>query len=592
MADNPTPAAQNPSELARETLRQLAMRRVPPTPDNYRTLYHEIAGTAAQESFPERALRSLVASLPRTTPEQMRYARQMEAAIGEGSWDGIKTTLGELLAKTAAPAPSWGPLIRELLAQYEARQAGITPAKKRETLEHVLSASGTPEVLFARLQSLTRNWAQGSAAESALTEGDRATPESSAASVASAASPAEGQAINAELRDILAQLFERTLGVLLVDTPELNEEAAGLAADIRAARTPEQLSAFTAKLKRFSYRLQFIAEDQAELRTALLGLLQLLIENINELVIDDKWLSGQISVVQDIVDKPLNLRQLDDVERRLKDLIYKQSTLKKNLNDAQEKLRTMLATFVDRLAGFAATTGEYHERIEGCARKIGEANNIADLTDVLEVLAQETRTVQLAVQRSRDELLDMRARVEEAEREIQRLQGELAHAGEMVRLDTLTGVLNRKGLEEAMEREVARARRRQAHLCVAMLDVDNFKKLNDTLGHDAGDQALVHLADVVRTTLRPQDTLARYGGEEFIVILSDTRLDDAVGVMVRVQRELTRRFFLHKNEKLLITFSCGVAELAGGEEPAAAIKRADQAMYLAKRAGKNRVIPA
>ena len=586
MTDSPNPSAQNPSELARETLRQLAMRRVPPTPDNYRTLYHEIAGTAAQEAFPERALKSLIAGLPKTTPEQLRYARQMEAAIGDGSWEGIKTTLGELLTKTSAPAPSWGSLIRELLSQFETRHASITPAKKRETLEHVLSASGTPEVLFARLQSLTRNWAQGSAAESALIEGDRAAPETTTTS------PIEGQTINAELRDILAQLFERTLSVLLVDTPELNKEAAGLAADIRAARTPEQLSGFTAKLKKFSYRLQFVAEDQAELRTALLGLLQLLIENINELVLDDKWLSGQISVVQDIVDKPLNLRQLDDVERRLKDLIYKQSTLKKNLNDAQEKLRTMLATFVDRLAGFAATTGEYHERIEGCAKKIGEANNITDLTDVLEVLAQETRTVQLAVQRSRDELLEMRARVEEAEHEIARLQTELTHAGEMVRLDALTGVLNRKGLEEAMEREVARARRRQAHLCLAMLDVDNFKKLNDTLGHDAGDQALVHLADVVRTTLRPQDTLARYGGEEFIVILSDTRLDDAVGVMVRVQRELTRRFFLHKNEKLLITFSCGVAELADAEDPAAAIKRAYQAMYLAKRAGKNRVIPA
>jgi diguanylate cyclase len=125
-----------------------------------------------------------------------------------------------------------------------------------------------------------------------------------------------------------------------------------------------------------------------------------------------------------------------------------------------------------------------------------------------------------------------------------------------------------------------------------MLDIDNFKKLNDTYGHDAGDQALVHLTQVVRETLRPQDTLARYGGEEFVVILSDTGLDNGVQVMVRVQRELTRKFFLHRNDKLLITFSCGVAELATDEEAPAAIKRADQAMYLAKRAGKNRVLAA
>jgi diguanylate cyclase len=578
-------AEQQPSEIARETLRQLALRRVPPTPDNYRMLYHEISGTLAAEGFPERALKGVVAGLPRTTSEQMRFARQIESAIGEGSWDSIKTTLSDLLTKSAATPPNWSVLIRELMSQYEARHAGTTPAKKRETLEHVLSASGTPDILFTRLQSLTKNWAQGIATENALAEA--APTEAAASAVAGDSRP-----MNAELQDLLAQLLDQTLTVLLVDTPELNTEATGLAADIRAASTQEQITAFTTRLKKFNYRLQFVAEDQAELRTALLHLLQLIIENINELVIDDQWMHGQVSVVRELVDQPLNLRQLDDVERRLKDLIFKQSTLKKGLNDAQERLRKMLATFVDRLADFAATTGEYHERIGVCAAKISKASDIAELSDVLDVVMQETRTVQLAAQRSRDELTEMRTRVQEAELEVARLQEELAQTSDMVRHDSLTGVLNRKGMEEAVQSEVARARRRNAPMCMAMLDIDNFKRLNDTYGHDVGDQALVHLAQVVRETLRPQDTLARYGGEEFVIVLTDTKLDDAITVMVRVQRELTRKFFLHKNDKLLITFSCGVAELSADEEPAGAIKRADQAMYLAKRAGKNRVVAA
>lgn len=522
--------AQNPSELARETLRQLAMRREPPTPDNYRSLYHEIAGIPSAEPL------------------------------------------------------RWSEMIRGLIAQLEARHAGITPARKRKMLDHVLTSSGTPDKLFDRLQSLAKNWSQGSAAEGALTDAELA---------ATAISPAaDTQAMNAELQELLAQLLDRTLTVLLIDTPELNQEATGLAADIRTAGTAEQIAAFTARLKKFTYRLQFVAEDQAELRTVLLGLLQLLIENINEIIIDDQWTHGQVAMVRDAVDKPLNLRQLDDVERHLKDLIYKQSTLKKGISEAQERLRTMLSTFVDRLADFAATTGEYHERIGDCAKKISEANGIVELSDVIDVLSQETRTVQLAVQRSRDELVEMRTRVQEAEQEITRLQVELAQASTMVRHDALTGVLNRKGLDEAIAREVGRARRKDAPMCLAMLDIDNFKKLNDTHGHDVGDQALVHLAQVVRQTIRPQDTMARYGGEEFVIILSDTALDNGVTAMMRVQRELTRKFFLHQNEKLLITFSCGVAELGGDEEPAAAIQRADQAMYLAKRAGKNRVVAA
>jgi diguanylate cyclase len=578
--------ATNPSELARETLKRLAMQRIPPTPDNYRKLYHEIAGTTAAESFPERSLKALAAALPRTTPEQMRFCRQIEAAVGEGSWDGLKAVLGELLNKTAVPQSNWGTLIRELLVQFEARHAGITAAKKRETLEHVLSASGSPDVLFGRLQSLTRSWTQGGAEEaSQLTDADAlSTPPTPVSD--------EARPMNPELQELLAQIIENTLSVLLADSPDLTKEAATLATEVRAARSADQIGAFTGKLKKFSYRLQFAAEDQGELRTALVHLLHLIIENISELVSDDQWVQGQVAMVRDLFDQPLNLRQLDDVERRLKDLIYKQSTLKKNLNDAQQRLKSMLATFVDRLADFASTTGEFHDRIGVCADKITKAKDIGDLSEVLDVVMQETRAVQLAAQRSRDELTEMRARVQEAEQEVARLQSELSQTSEMVRHDPLTGVLNRKGMDEALEREVARTRRRDAPMCIAMLDIDNFKKINDTYGHDVGDQALVHLAQVVREALRPQDTLARFGGEEFVIILSDTRLDDGVQTMVRVQRELTRKFFLSRNEKLLITFSCGVAELAAEEQPADALKRTDDAMYLAKRAGKNRVVAA
>ncbi len=587
---------QNPSELARETLRQMALRRVAPTPENYRTVYHEIAGTVASESFPEKSLKSIGAALPKLTPEQQRFVRQWDSAVQESNWEPIKSGLTDLLNKVGAP-PAWGSLIRDLLTQLEVRHSGITSAKKREAVEHVLSASGSPEVMFGRLQSLMRNWAQNSAAEAVLVDAvaDSATgsnTDTAATSAATSATDPAWQAANSELRETLARLLTDVIGTMLDDSQEMAEELTGLAADIRTATTPAQVSGFTARLKKFSYRLQFVAEDQTEFRKALLRLLQLILDNVSELVIDDHWMHGQVSVLREVASQPLNLRQIDDIESRLKDLIYKQSTLKQSLTEAQERLREMLASFVDRLAAFADTTGEYHDRIGICAEKIHQAQDISALSEVLDVVMNETRAVQLAAQRSRDEFVEMRDRAREAEQEVVRLQKELENASEMVRHDTLTGALNRKGLEEALVKEVARARRREAPLCLAMLDIDNFKKLNDTLGHDAGDQALVHLSQVVKETLRPQDSLARYGGEEFVVVLSDTGLENGVQVMVRVQRELTRKFFMHRNEKLLITFSCGVAELGREEDPHEAIKRADQAMYLAKRAGKNRVLAA
>ena len=195
-------------------------------------------------------------------------------------------------------------------------------------------------------------------------------------------------------------------------------------------------------------------------------------------------------------------------------------------------------------------------------------------------------------QSSREELQSMRSRVSETEGQIAKLHQELDRVSLQARHDPLTGALNRKGLDEAMVREVSSVRRKEQALSVALLDIDNFKKLNDTQGHAAGDVALTHLAKVARESLRPQDTLARYGGEEFVILMPDTALDKGVEAMTRLQRELTKKFFLAGTEKLLITFSAGVAQLAAKEEPMDAIKRADQAMYLAKRAGKNRVLAA
>jgi diguanylate cyclase len=136
---------------------------------------------------------------------------------------------------------------------------------------------------------------------------------------------------------------------------------------------------------------------------------------------------------------------------------------------------------------------------------------------------------------------------------------------------------------------MARADRYGRPLCLAVLDVDDFKHLNDRLGHQAGDLALVHLARIVRRSIRPTDVISRYGGEEFVILLPETPLNDAISVMTRVQRELTKRIFLHNNERVLITFSAGVAERAFGENQEELIARADRALYHAKQAGKNRV---
>jgi len=593
------PTFSTPTEIARETFRLLATKRVAPTPENYRTVYHQVAGTsdASTEEFPTEALKTLAQALPRETPAQLRLARELEQSIKEGVLNAyVRSLSGFIEERSAVEGLAWGELINDLLREWDATSATMTLGKKREALEHLFASAGSnAETLFNRLQSLIRSWNQGGHGDSVvLIDGEIPAAEQVAAPIEtpSAAPVSRASELLPQLRDLLAFALEHAVAAQIAEAPELAAQAKAIAVEVRKANTAKALDELLAELKRFAFRLELLADDRTELRNGLLHLLNLVIENISELVIDDNWLHGQIAVVRDIVSHPLSLRSIDDAERRIKEVVFKQSQLKHSLVEAKEALKTMLAGFVDHLAEFSQSTSGYHDKIEACAHKISAANDINELADVIQEVMRETRIIQLNAQRSRDELETTRKKVAETEKRISELQEELDNASKLVRHDQLTGVLNRRGLEEAFEKEAGRAKRRQTPLCVGLLDIDNFKKLNDSLGHDAGDAALIHLATVIRETMRPQDTCARFGGEEFIILLPDTAVENAQKALVRLQRELTKRFFLHNNEKQLITFSAGVTELRPEDDQASVMKRADEAMYAAKKTGKNRVVTA
>ncbi len=397
-------------------------------------------------------------------------------------------------------------------------------------------------------------------------------------------------ALTADFLEQIARLIEYALPALGADDDRFTEQTQTL---LKAMRQPDaNVLAVKQMLANFSHRLSFAAEDQAEIRVTLLKLLHLIIENIGELSLDDRWLKGQIETIMMASTPPLTLRRLDDVERRLKDVIFKQTEAKGRALEAQEEMRQMLATFIERLSQMTESTSAYHGKMEENARLIEQARTLTEIAPVLKDVVGATRTMAHDSLTARDELRDMRKQVQTTDAELAKLHLELDRVSAQARHDPLTGALNRKGLDEALQREVSNVRRKDTPLCLAMLDIDNFKKLNDKLGHATGDAALTHLATIAREAMRPQDTMARYGGEEFVILLPDTPLENGIEAMTRLQRELTTRFFLTGQEKILITFSAGVAQLAPDETGPDAIRRADQAMYLAKRAGKNRVLGA
>ena len=170
-----------------------------------------------------------------------------------------------------------------------------------------------------------------------------------------------------------------------------------------------------------------------------------------------------------------------------------------------------------------------------------------------------------------------------------KLRGELR---EQAIHDPLTGLSNRRFLEENLGRELHRTRRGNSPLCVVMLDLDNLKPFNDTFGHDAGDEVLRELAHLLRDNLRKSDISCRYGGDEFVLVLPDSSVADTRQRVEKI-RDLVKGKQIRHGGKLLdpISVSVGVAAAPEhGSTAAELIQAADQAMYAAKQAGGNRIV--
>jgi diguanylate cyclase len=512
----------NPAEIAREAFRQLAIRRIAPTPDAYRDIYDEIAGYAA-EPAPEKVLAEFADTLLKNS-------------------DGVES-IGKSL-QNAANTRYWRDYARgltQLVDHYQSQLARRTPTMPTSSP----IALAPPEDAQARM-----------------------------------------------LRDLLTRTLTLAVASLLHNVPELAEEAEAMARAIKDAQDEQALNDISARLKQLCFKIELKSGDLAEQHELLLRLFRLLLENVSNLLDEDAWIRGQVEAVRNLLEGPISDIALREVMRSLKEVIYKQGTLKSSLVEAKVTVKNMMMTFIENLGEIATTTDNYQKKIDLYSKQIAEAKDAGKLNRILEEVIKETRIAQSEALRSRDAILAARRNVEEAEARIHSLEAKLEQMSELVREDQLTGSLNRRGLEDVLEREMARADRRQSPLCIAMLDLDDFKKINDEYGHTAGDEALIHLVRVIKDTLRTMDVIARFGGEEFLIVLPDTGKEEAVQTITRVQRELTKQIFMHNHTRLLMTFSAGVALRAEGEEQVSLIKRADTALYQAKKTGKNRVVAA
>jgi diguanylate cyclase len=327
----------------------------------------------------------------------------------------------------------------------------------------------------------------------------------------------------------------------------------------------------------------------------------------------DTELVGQADALDSRLAAPLNNTQLADVLASLTELVGKRI---QRIEGAKQEIENLLSHMVgklDEISQFVAEQNHNQRQSQASSETLNTqlVGEIKAMGETVET-ARDLQQIRLQV-RSRLESIDrhlqefrerearfaaaiqlrneqMRGRIAELEAEANRLHSQLQAQQRISTIDSLTGIPNRLAYEKRVEEEFHRWRRFGQPTCLAVWDVDHFKRINDTYGHRAGDRVLKAVAECLAREIRATDFVARYGGEEFVMILPGTQIQDATQFSERLRDAITEIGFHFRGTPVSITVSTGITAFLPEDSPDHAFDRADKAMYLAKQAGRNRCV--
>lgn len=271
--------------------------------------------------------------------------------------------------------------------------------------------------------------------------------------------------------------------------------------------------------------------------------------------------------------------------------------LNERLEAFQSNLQAASDGHADNSSAARAMDTQIREQVDGLQTSVQEAADLDDLKQVLEnhlegllgTMDQHQKQRDAREQEVATRLKGLSERVAHMEQEAQGFREHLEEQRQKALIDPLTGLPNRAAWSERLEHEIKQWQQHGNTLSLAMLDLDQFKRINDNYGHLAGDKVLKIIATVLRKRLRGSDFIARFGGEEFVLLLPATPPALGAKLLETLRAAIEACPFHFKGERVTITISMGLASFKAGEHSDLVLKRADQALYRAKNAGRNRV---
>lgn len=234
-------------------------------------------------------------------------------------------------------------------------------------------------------------------------------------------------------------------------------------------------------------------------------------------------------------------------------------------------------------------------QVDGIEKSVRTASGLDELKQFLQQHVDTIRERMQSFRRDEESRMQQaQTRIRDLTERLALMEGESAQLRERIDterrrafVDPLTGIANRLAYDERLQQEYARWKRYRTPLVLMIWDIDYFKRINDSFGHQAGDKVLRVVARLLRSRSRETDLVARYGGEEFVCLLPETGLENAYRIAEQVRHTVQKAEFRHRNERVPITICCGLAEFHEGDDPDAVFARADAALYRAKSNGRN-----
>ena len=255
------------------------------------------------------------------------------------------------------------------------------------------------------------------------------------------------------------------------------------------------------------------------------------------------------------------------------------------LNRVGAEAKRLLAEMIDLISRAGLEVDEYGKALDHGAKQMSCAEDLAEISKMITGLIENTTRMYESNQIFHHQLSD-------ASNDISLLRRELAEMREQVSLDPLTGVANRKMLDDTLDTAVALAQQEDQTLCVLMVDIDLFKQINDEHGHLIGDKVIKFVAATLKKMVKGRDLVARYGGEEFAIVLEDTPASGAFALAENI-RDVIQSSRLKRTDTGApigeVTVSIGIACLKSGDTAHNLLDRADRALYESKSGGRNRV---